>query len=116
MLFRTRVLPAALIAAGLAGCSSEGELVVNQGVGITSVLSSCPAVGIPDYTGDITLFRSGGDRSLGNLDVTATMTNLRATCNEDGEKIYSEATFEVHARRADVRRGLARRRVRSHTD
>ncbi|QFT77026.1 hypothetical protein [Erythrobacter sp. THAF29] len=103
MLFRTRVLPAALIAAGLTGCSSEGELVVNQGVGITSVLSSCPSVGIPDYTGDVTVFRTGGDRSLGNIDFTASMTNLRSTCNEGGDKIYSEATFDVHARRADVR-------------
>ena len=103
MMFRTRVLPAVALATGLAGCASEGELVVDQGVGITSVLSTCPAVGIPDYTGDVTFFRAGGDPTFGNLDMTASMTNLRSTCNEGGEKVYSEATFDVHARRADVR-------------
>lgn len=103
MLLRTRVLPAIALAAALAGCAKEGELVVDQGVGITSVLTSCPDVGIPDYTGDVTVFRSAEDRSLASLDMTASMTNLRAACNETGEKIYSEATFDVHARRTDVR-------------
>ncbi len=103
MMFRTRVLPAVALAAGLAGCASEGELVVDQGVGITSVLSSCPAVGIPDYTGDVTVFRTAGDPTFGNLDMTASMTNLRSTCNDSAEKVYSEATFDVHARRTDVR-------------
>ncbi|MEM6909827.1 MAG: hypothetical protein AAF494_14230 [Pseudomonadota bacterium] len=86
----------------MAGCAREGELVVDQGVGITAVLSSCPAVGIPDYTGDITTFRTAGDSSLGSLDVTAAMTNLRATCDDTGEKVYSEATFDVLVRRSDV--------------
>ena len=43
MMFRTRALPAIVALAALAGCAREGELVVNQGVGITSVLTSCPA-------------------------------------------------------------------------
>jgi len=86
----------------LAGCAREGELVVNQGVGITAVLSSCPAVGIPDYTGDMTTFRSAGDRSYANLDMSAAITNLRSTCDESGEKVYSEATFDVVALRKDT--------------
>ena len=103
MQLRTRVLPAIALAIALAGCAKEGELIVDQGVGITSVLSNCPAIGIPDYTGDVTAFRAPGDRSLANLDMTASMTNLRSTCNEGGDKIYTEATFDVHARRTDVR-------------
>ncbi|MDJ0642560.1 MAG: hypothetical protein QNJ15_07070 [Erythrobacter sp.] len=103
MMFRTRVLPAVALAAGLAGCASEGELVVDQGVGITSVLTSCPAVGIPDYTGDVTVFRSPNAPTFANIDMTASITNLRSTCNDGSEKVYSEATFDVHARRADVR-------------
>lgn len=103
MLPRNRILPAFALAAALAGCTREGELVVDQSVGITAVLSTCPSVGIPDYTGDVTTFRSA-DRTAANLDVTASMTNLRSTCNESaGEKVYSEASFDVHARRADVR-------------
>lgn len=103
MMFRTRVLPAAALAVGLAGCASEGELVVDQGVGITSVLSSCPAVGIPDYTGDITAFRAANSPTFNNLDMTASITNLRSTCDDTTDKVYSEATFDVHARRTDVR-------------
>lgn len=103
MMFRTRALPVLGLLAALTGCAGEGELVLDQGVGITSVLSTCPAVGIPDYTGDITTFLPGEDRSTASLDVTAAITNLRATCNDGAEQVYSEATFEVHARRSDVR-------------
>ncbi|OBV10073.1 hypothetical protein [Erythrobacter dokdonensis] len=104
MIFRTRALPVlAAVAATLSGCAGEGELVLDQGVGITSVLSTCPAVGIPDYTGDVTTFRSGTDRSTASLDVSAAITNMRSTCNDSGAQVYSEAVFEVHARRADAR-------------
>ena len=103
MLFRTRALSAIALVAALAGCAREGELVVDQGVGITSVLTTCPAVGIPDYTGDVTMFRTAGEPTLANLDVSASMTNLRSTCNDTSERIYTEATFDIQARRTDVR-------------
>lgn len=103
MKFRTRFLPALTLAAALAGCAREGELVVGQGVGITAVLSSCPAVGIPDYTGDMTTFRAAGAETVANLDMTAAMTNLRSTCDDSGERVYSEATFDVVAQRRDAR-------------
>ncbi len=107
MTYRTRPLrmfvPALAMMATLGACAQEGELVVNQGVGITSVLSTCPAVGIPDYTGDVTTFRSAGAPTSANLDVSASMTNLRSTCDDGSDKIYTEATFDVRARRSDVR-------------
>ena len=96
-------LTALILAGALAGCAGEGDLVVDQGVGITAVLSSCPDVGIPDYTGDVTTFRTTSDQTQSNLDVSAAMTNLRSSCNDSGAQVYSEATFDVHARRADVR-------------
>ena len=59
---------------------------------------------MPDYTGDITTFRTPGSRNAADIDVTASITNLRSTCNEQGgERIYSEATFDVLARRSDTR-------------
>jgi hypothetical protein len=67
------------------------------------VLTLCPAVGIPDYTGDITTFRSAGDTSVASLDVSAAMTDLRPNCNDTGEQVYSEASFSVNARRTDTR-------------
>lgn len=103
MKLRTRILTAFTAVAALAGCAKEGELVVNQGVGITSVLTPCPAVGIPDFTGDLTMFRAGGDPTLGNLDISANMTNLRSSCNDTNDKVYTEATFDVRARRSDTR-------------
>ncbi|MEL7445236.1 MAG: hypothetical protein AAGK02_05410 [Pseudomonadota bacterium] len=103
MLFRTRIASAIALAAALAGCAREGELVVDQGVGITAVLSACPSVGVPDYTGDVTTFRTAGAPTVANLDMTAAITNLRSTCDDTSDKVYSEASFNVVARRNDVR-------------
>lgn len=103
MTSRKRLLPVLALGLALAGCAKEGQLVVDQGVGITAVRSACPAVGIPDYTGDITTFRTPGSTSFADMDVTAAMTNLRSTCNESGDRVYSEATFDVVARRNDTR-------------
>ena len=107
-MFQARFRPVMLLsiagALALSGCSRSGELVVGQGgAGITVVRTKCPAVGIPDYTGDITQFRQGGQRLASDIDVTANITNLRSTCNEEGERVYSEASFDVFARRADTR-------------
>ncbi len=103
MITRTRLLTALGLGLVLAGCKTSGELVVDGGgAGITAVRTTCPAVGIPDYTGDITLFRSPTSRTLADLDVTASMTDLSSTCNETGERVYTEATFNVVARRSEA--------------
>ena len=103
MMLRARALTALAAVAALSACAKDGELVIDQGVGITSVLSMCPSVGIPDYTGDVTTFRNPADTTTASLDVSAAMTNLRATCNDTGAQVYSEAEFTVNARRTDVR-------------
>ncbi len=82
----------------LAGCSREGE--IGQG-GIRVVRSACPAVAIPAYTGDITVFSPPQSRDARALDVTATITNLRSTCQETPDQLLASATFEVLARRSD---------------
>ena len=100
---RFRLLTALGMGLALAGCKTDGELVVQgNAVGITAVRTACPAVGIPDYTGDVTMFR-GATKTVADLDVTAAMTNLTSTCNEQGDRVYSEASFDVVGRRADVR-------------
>ena len=99
---RTRLYAAVILAAALVGCRGTGDLVVDEGVGITAVRSACPAVGVPDYTGDITVFRDAGT-TADNIDVVGALTNLRSTCNEAGEKVLSAATFDVLARRTDTR-------------
>ena len=103
MITAPRLLTSLACGMALAGCATEGEIVVGEGVGITAIRSVCPAVGIPDYTGDMTTFRSATTRLASDIDVVASMTNVRPTCNETGDRVYSEASFEVNARRTDVR-------------
>lgn len=101
----TRAASVALMlgaAATLSACSSEGDLVLQEGVGVSAIRSKCPAVGIPAYTGDITLFRDAANKTMGSMDLTASITDLRTTCDETGAKIYSESTFQVYARRTDT--------------
>ena len=102
---RTRILALSalpLLAVG-AGCAKQGELVVDSGVGVTALRSTCPTVGVPDYTGDVTTFSAPGRSDFGAIDVTAAITNVRSACNDSGAKVYTTADFDVLARRADVR-------------
>ena len=108
MITRPRLLAAtglAVLAAALGGCKSKGDIVVDEGVGITAIKGACPAVGIPDYTGDVTTFRTPGATDAASIDITAAITNLRPNCAEAGttEKVYSQTGFDVLARRTDTR-------------
>ena len=100
--FRT-VAIAGLGAAALAGCNTAGDLVVEEGVGITALRSVCPAVGVPDYTGDVTLFSPAGAVTADALDVTATLTNVTTTCDDSSERVYAQANVEVLGQRRDTR-------------
>lgn len=102
MKLRNAIIVAACAAAGLAACKSEGDIVVEQGVGITALRSVCPAVGIPDHTGDITLFSPADATTADAIDVTAVITNVRSACDDSGNEVYSTATFEVRAMRRDT--------------
>jgi hypothetical protein len=102
MKFRIGMFAVVLAAAGLAGCKSQGDLVIQQNVGITALRTTCPAVGIPDHTGDITLFSQPGTQTADALDVTATITNMRANCDDSGAEVVSRATFDVQATRRNT--------------
>lgn len=102
MNFRTAAI-AGLAVAALAGCKTAGDLVVEEGVGITALRTVCPAVGIPDHTGDITLFSPAGSVTADALDVTATITNVRTTCDDSTDRVYAQANFDVFAQRRDTR-------------
>ena len=91
------LVAAATIALLATGCSRSGE--IDASGGITAVRSACPAVGVPAGAGDITLFTSPTARTADAIDVVATITNVRATCNDGGDPIYSAITFDVLARR-----------------
>jgi hypothetical protein len=100
---RIAVIATLPLVALAAGCAKKGEIVVDSGVGVTALRTTCPAVGVPDFTGDVTLFSGPGRTDLGSMDLTATMTNVRSSCNDAGDKVYTAAEFDVLARRSDVR-------------
>jgi hypothetical protein len=101
--FKPKAAVAALIGLTLVGCSQEGEIT---STGIIATYTACPAVAIAAPTGDITLFDPPQSRDANAIDVVATITNLRSTCDESGEYIVTTANFDVQARRRD--RGPAR--------
>lgn len=102
-LTRFLALTALPLLALAAGCAKKGELVVDSGVGVTALRTTCPAVGVPEYTGDITQFSAPGRTDAAAIDLTAALTNVRSQCNDSGDKVYTVADFDVLARRSDVR-------------
>jgi hypothetical protein len=103
MKFAAKVVIIGTIAASLAGCAKDGELDLTSGVGISVTRSGCPIVAVPDGTGDVTLFNPAESQDASAIDVVASITNIRPNCNESGEKIFSQAGFDVQARRSDAR-------------
>ena len=99
----TLVYAASLVVLALSGCSKDGDLDIGAGVGVNVTRSGCPTVAVPDGTGDVTLFNPQNSQDASAIDVVATITNIRPTCSNGGEKIYSVANFEVQARRTDPR-------------
>ena len=97
------VLAVAVSGLVVASCSSDGDINVESGIGINATRTGCPMVAIPDATGDITLFSPENSRDANAIDVVASITNLKSTCDSSGAKIYTAANFEVQARRSDVR-------------
>ena len=99
-MFKTKALFLGLSTLALAACNTDGQLTAQ---GITVTRSACPAVAIPEGTGDITLFNPPASREASAIDVVATITNVRSTCDESGEYILTGVTFDVQAQRRDNR-------------
>ncbi|HEX5184476.1 MAG TPA: hypothetical protein VFW19_15165 [Allosphingosinicella sp.] len=97
---RFKVALAALIPIVVAGCSTEGRVT---SMGVITTRSACPAVAIPASTGDVTLFNPETSRDENAIDVVATITNVRSTCDETGNVIATNVTFDVLAQRHDPR-------------
>ena len=94
------VLPTlGLAALVLTGCAAKkGEL--DETGGITAIRTACPVVGVPVGTGDVTLFDPATSRDSTAIDLTATMTNVRSTCNDEaGDQVATTVTFDIDARR-----------------
>jgi hypothetical protein len=96
-------LAAALAALTIfSACRHTGDITDENGGGVYAVRSACPIAGVPAGTGDITLFDPADSRDSGAIDVTAAITDVRATCQEAGNDIVSTATFTVVGLRRDA--------------
>jgi hypothetical protein len=98
----------------LSACRHAGDITAENGGGIYAVRSACPIAGVPAGTGDITLFNPEGSTDSRAIDVTAAITDLRATCQDAGNNVVSTATFTVVALRRDA--GPARQVVLPYFD
>jgi hypothetical protein len=107
-------IAALLTATLLAGCRHAGDLTTENGGGIWAVRNTCPLVGVPAGTGDITLFDPAGSTDSRAIDVTATITDVRSTCQDAGNDVVSTATFTVVALRRDA--GPARQVILPYFD
>jgi len=87
----------------LSACKTTGELVADEGVGITAVHSVCPATGMADFTGDITTFRKPGSTDARDIDIAASINDVRAACDPKTTPVDAQVTFRVQARRSDAR-------------
>lgn len=96
---RSALLPLGLLLI-LAGCA-HGKNELDETLGQRITRSTCPAVAVPAYTGDVSLFSPAESRDARALDITATLTNLRVQCDETSSPVRSNVTFDVVARRAD---------------
>ena len=83
----------------LSACRHAGDLTAENGGGVYAVRSACPIPGIPAGTGDITLFNPPGSTDSRAIDVTAAISDLRATCQESTDEVVSTATFTIVAMR-----------------
>ena len=79
----------------LSACRHVGDITAENGGGVYAVRSACPIPGIPAGTGDITLFNPPGSTDSRAIDVTAAITDLRATCQDSGNDVVSTATFTI---------------------
>jgi hypothetical protein len=94
----SKAAAAALLSLGLFGCAREGDI---QATGILTRYTACPPVAIAAPTGDVTLFSPANSRDANAIDVVAQITNVRSTCDDSGEYILTQVSFDVQARRRD---------------
>lgn len=92
------LLASTAILLALGGCKTASDLDETGGLKVTR--STCPAVAVPAYTGDVILFSPEQSQDARALDVVATITNLRTSCDETGATVKVVVSFDVNARRA----------------
>jgi hypothetical protein len=86
----------------LSACRHAGDITTENGGGVYAVRSDCPIPGVLAGTGDITLFNPQDSSDSRAIDVTAAITDLRASCQDVGDDVISTATFTIVGLRRDA--------------
>ena len=103
-LSRSLLLPAAALALlALGACAKDDQIeLANDSIGLRITRSGCPAVGVPAYTGDVTLFTSPGGRTADAIDLIAELTDVQGNCADTGSgPLSSTVSFRVEGRRTN---------------
>ena len=107
-------LAALLAVTLLSACRHAGDVTPENGGGVYATRSACPIPGIPAGTGDITLFNPPSSTDASAIDVSASISGVRASCQDAGNDVVSTATFTITALRRDA--GPARQVVVPYFD
>ena len=87
----------------LSACRHSGDILeAKEGGGVYAVRSDCPIAGVPAGTGDITLFSPADSTDSRAIDVTATITDVRAACKDTATDAVSTVRFTIVALRSDA--------------
>jgi hypothetical protein len=86
----------------LSACRHAGDITTENGGGVYAVRSNCPIPGVLAGTGDLTLFNPQDSTDSRAIDVTAAITDLRASCQDAGDDVVSTATFTIVGLRRDA--------------
>ena len=86
----------------LSACRHAGDITTENGGGVYAVRSDCPIPGVLAGTGDMTLFNPQDTCDSRAIDVTAAITDLRASCQDVGDDVISTATFTIVGLRRDA--------------
>ena len=84
----------------LATTACGGRRVLEDG-GVYTQRTLCPQVAVTAGTGDVTVFDPAGRTDSAAIDVVATITTVRSTCDQATDPIVSSAVFDVVATRRD---------------
>jgi hypothetical protein len=98
----------------LSACRHAGDITAENGGGVYAVRSDCPIAGVPAGTGDMTLFNPPNSTDASAIDVTAAITDVRATCQDGATDVASTTTFTIVALRREA--GPARQVVLPYFD
>lgn len=89
----TKRLPLLTLPLLLVGCASGNPLEVRR--------TSCPALSVPTYTGTLTRFSQAGRYDAQDVQMVASIAELKDNCAENADGVNTAVSFNIMASRPD---------------